>query len=368
MVMGISTTAPTGSEKEIVNQIASRLRAKIRDVSNSFIPNPGVYLSKTTYAIHVRQDPPAGWKQTVGPSIGLLLSDPADWFAGKLIQGVVEVSDSHDYDLIVDVSKDDPIIEARKLQHLLERTLGVLIVPASNTVLDPALKRLLQSHECVLVDRYFHDLPGVLCVHHDDVSAGRQAALYLKECACARVLIVDQASRSSDRFAITALEDRAKGCRVELGDEIRFRYLPAAGSDEQGGFVALEQFEKKEPLAPNDGIFALTDKLALGCRHYLATRQPPLDLPLIGAEGQPFGDFLTPPFASIEFDIVELGGQAAKVLFAKMQEGDLPRSDCQPHFLTTPTLLKPSLVTGKRERVSICFPDAASYYSETKSR
>ena len=349
-----------------VNSTASHLRAKVKNVSHTLIPDPGVYLSKQKYAIQVTQDPPPGWKQSVGPSIGILLADAADWFVGKLIQGVVQVSNKHGHDLIVDVSNDDPVVEARKLRHLLERTHGVLIVPASDTALDPASRQLLRDHDCVLVDRYLRDLRDVPCIHPDDISAGRRAALYLKERACDRVLIVDQGSRLRNSFVITALEDRARGCQMQLGDDAVVCHLRAAGSDEQGGFDALQDFEENEPLRPSDGIFALTDRLALGCRHYLLTRPQPLDLALISVEGQPFGDFVKPPLISIEFDIVEMGRQAARVLFAKLQEGDMPESDCKPHFLISPTLLRTSEDHEKRQSIPISFPDAASYYSDDK--
>jgi LacI family transcriptional regulator len=349
-----------GSTDDIINSVASHLRKKVREASARLIPNPGAYVSTHKYAIHVTEDPPSAWKQTIGASVGVLLADATDWFVGKVMQGIVEVANHHRHDLLIDVSHDDPVIEARKLDHLLSRTHGVIIVPASNTTLD-ASRVLLEAHECVLVDRYLRDLPHVFSVHPDDISAGRQAAIHLQQCGCNRILIVDQGSRSSDRFAITPLEDRVKGCRIEADNNVKVRYLPAAGSDEGGGFEALAQFERKEPLTEQDGIFALTDRLALGCRHYLANRQPGLDPPLISVEGQQFGDFVNPPLTSIGFDMVEMGRHAARVLFAKLQEGDLPQSDAFPHFLLAPTLLKPN--GAKRERLPVIFTDAAAHYS-----
>ena len=249
---------------DAVNQAACRLRREVLKASRTLTPNPGARLSLQTYAIQVAEDPPLGWKQDVGPSIGLLLADAADEFVGGLIRGVTEVCDRHAYDLLVDVSKDDPIIEVKKLQRLLERTHGVLIVPVSDATLDPAVRHILHGHDYVFVDRYLRDLPDVPSVHHDDISAGRQAGILLKQSGCTRVLIVDQASRSPNNFAITPLEDRAKGCKMQLQDQALVRHLPAAGSDEQGGFDALRQFEQKSGLTTTDGIFALTDRLALG--------------------------------------------------------------------------------------------------------
>jgi LacI family transcriptional regulator len=352
---------------DIVNQTASHLRRKIREASKSFTPDPHVYLSQQTYAIQVAEDPPPGWKQAIGPSIGLLLADASDSFVGSLISGVIEVCERHAYDLVVDASGDNPFVEMTKLTRLLERTHGVLIVPVSNTALNLDVKKMLRDHDCVLIDRYIRELVDIPCVHPDDVSAGRQAAIYLKECRCSRVLIVDQASRFNT-FAITPLEDRVRGCRIELQNRVDMRHLPPAGSDEEGGFAALENFDKAHGLSATDGIFALTDRLAVGCKHYLARREPPLDLPIIGTEGKSFGDFMSPPLTSIVFDDVQMGRTAAAVLFALLQEEAPPSSDCAPHYLIPPALLKPEASSGKRKRHPISFPDAASYYEDLKKR
>jgi DNA-binding LacI/PurR family transcriptional regulator len=363
-VMGIKWH---GSTETTVYEIASRLRKEIRRASKVLRPDPGADLTHKNYAIQVSQNPPSFQRENTEPSIGLLLADASDIFVGDLIQGITEVCDTHAYDLMIDVSSDDPISETKKLQRLLRRTHGVLIVPTSDRTLSPMISQILRDRDCVLVDRYFRDLPDVPCVHSDDISAGRQAGTYLKQSGCGRVLIVDQASRSPNSFAITPLEDRVRGCQIQLADLAVVRHLRAAGSDEQGGFDALEQFEKKQPLAPGDGIYALTDRLAVGCRHYLATRKPPLDLPVIGTEGQAFGDFMQPPLLSIKFDSVEMGRLAAAVLFAKLQEADLPRSECQPHYLIPPFLLIPSKTSLGRDRIPISFSDAASHYSTAKT-
>jgi LacI family transcriptional regulator len=360
---GILNLADTPSVDEIVNQTASRLRAKLRDTAKTFDDDFGVYINKRTYAICVTKAPPKEWKRTVGPSIGLLLADAADWFVGDLIRGATEVCNSRGYDLLVEVSNGDSRTEARKLQHILQRADGALIVPVAGT--SPDSRLLLHEHACVLIDRYLADSGDVCCVHHDDVSAGRQAALYLKEFGCERILIVDQGSRLEDKFAITPLADRIRGCKLQLeGDRTKVRSLPVVGCDEQGGFDALEFFEKKQPLLPTDGIFALTDKLALGCRHYLNSRNPKLDLPLIGAEGQAFGDFLDPPLASIFLDTVEVGRRSAALLISKLQKDELPGSSCPLHVLIPPSLLIASPISGKREKRPIAFPDAATHYSE----
>ena len=346
----------------VVSVVANHVRKEVRKASKKLVPNPSVYVSRKAFALCVRRDAPPAWGKIVGPSIGLLLADAADWFVGLLVLGVSEVCNAHGYELVVDVCYEDSDIEASKLRHMLQRTNGALIVPVGETA-QRDFRQLLQKYPCVLIDRYIPVLPDVPSVHSDDISAGRQAALYLQECGCSRVLVVDQGSRSPTRFDISPLQDRWVGCKKQLKDSgIKLERLLIAGSDEEGGFQALEQFEKKGSLGMGDGIFAFTDRLALGCHRYLNVRKPPLGLPIIGIEGQPFGDFITPPFASIHVDMVEMGRRAAKVLFAKLEKAEAPATNCPPHFLINPTLLKPT-GTGKRDSVAINFPDAESYYS-----
>jgi DNA-binding LacI/PurR family transcriptional regulator len=354
-----------------VNEIAHKLRERIKIASEGLNPSPHVRLAQRTYAIVADDnEPPQGWKQDIGPSIGLLLADATDEFVGRLILGITEVCNAHNYDLVVDVCADDPIAEVKKVKRLVNRTDGLLIVPASsdNSLL-PSVEQILRDGDCVLIDRYLRELPDVACVHCDDISAGRQAGRFLEKCGCSRVLIVDQGSRSDNNFTITPLEDRAKGCKIQLGDRIPIRHLPAAGSDEEGGFLALQDFDQKYRLAASDGIFALTDRLALGCKHYLATMTSPLNLPLIGIEGRSFGDYMKPQLASIQFDDVEMGRLAAKVLFAKLQiEKVPPTTECAPHYLIPPILLEPSTPPTKRKSSPVLFPDAATHYPPGKNR
>lgn len=351
-----------GNWRDSVTQYASRLRRSIREASKTLDPDPQASLTYKKYAIRVKADPPSAWKQTIGPSIGLLLADASDNFVGDLIRGVTEVCGQRGYDLVVDESGDNPTVEMTKLGRLLERTRGVLVVPVSDRSLNPEVQKMLRKHDCVLVDRYLVDLDDVLCVHNDDVSAGRQAAIYLEKCS--RVLIVDQASRR-DNFAITALKDRVRGFRIEFEKHGVVCHLPIAGWDERGGVKALKQFDELHGLAPGDGIFALTDRLALGCRHYLAERQ--LNLPVIGCEGESFGEFMNPLLTSIEFDDIQTGRFAAQVLFAKHLKEPLPPSDCAPHYLIPTTLLKASESSTERDPIPIRFPDAASHYSKPKN-
>lgn len=362
-------------DRGTVSVVANKVRREVKKASKELVDDPTqdpqIYVSRKAFAICARKDAPKEWAKIVTPSIGLLLADAEDVFVGSLIRGVSEICSKHRYDLVVDVSHEDSHIEVSKLQHMLRRTSGALIVPVGEKM-QRGFTQLVQKNPCVLIDRYRPFVPDVPCVHLDDISAGRKAAEYLQELGCSRVLVVDQGSRSSTRFDITPLQDRCDGCKLQLENSgIKVEHLLVAGSDEDGGFQALEQFEKskkgnllRDKDGDKDGIFALTDKLALGCLHYLNSKQPQLKLPIIGVEGQSFGNFVTPPFASIYFDMVDMGKRAAQVLFARLGKTEMPPTDCPPHFLMTPTLLKPSSVPGKRrEEDTSAFSDAASHYS-----
>jgi DNA-binding LacI/PurR family transcriptional regulator len=313
------------------------LKQKIKRASRKLKPHPPrASISHEPYRLTVSNHPPRLLKRYKEWTIALLVADFTDWFVGDFIEGIKEVCGAK-YNLIVETSKYDPKREADKMKLFAERVHGLLVVPVSDRFQDAA-KKAAKEVPCVLVDRYVHDLIDVPFVHHDDTAVGRGAGAYLKGLGCNRILIVKQGSRDKTRdFKITPLEERAGGCEEIKGVDVT--PLPAAGTDEEGGFAALKNFEMKgNIISENDGIFALTDRLAIGCRHYFATeRQDLKKVPeLISAEGQTFCNFVRPQLTSIKLDSVELGRRAAAVLISKIEAKSLSDASHTSHHKIPP--------------------------------
>lgn len=329
------------STKE-VHDSAYRVRLELIEVSKIIKPNPAVSLSRAPYALFLGNDPGRFQKKYVEPCIGLLLADATDWFVGDLVKGVKSVCDGK-YDLIVDVSNYKQKIEEKKIHELTQKVRGLLLVPVGDHVLKSAATALTAT-PCVLIDRYLTNLPNLACVHPDDDLAGRSAAHYLIHAqGCDRIIVVDQGSRNGNKFVISPLTDRADGCEAASGS-VDVIHLPPAGTDERGGWNSLEEFEKSDCIRGTDGIFALTDRVAAGCRHYLTMKHPKdFDVNrLISTEGQAFGDFMLPALVSIKFNNFEMGRQAAELLLEKIEGRESPEPPNPPRYPIGCELLLPS--------------------------
>jgi LacI family sucrose operon transcriptional repressor len=339
---------------ERVPQIAGGLRTKIRDALIE--PNPRAYLDTQSYAIYVEKPPPPEWQRGVGVALGLLLADAQDIFVSSLIAGINSVIGSSEFTLVVEVSDESPDTELQKAKTLIDTTLGVMIVPCGNSVLN-AEGQLIRSNNVVFVDRKI-DLPGIAVVHPDDTMAGRQAARYLIERNCTEIVIVNQGSRNKQdsreqNLHITPLENRIAGCIAEAAKKRVPCLTPdTAGPDEEGGLKTLESLKGKlSNPTKRYGIYALTDRLAIGCMHFLKAAK--LSIPIISTEGSPIGDYLDPQLPSIQFDNKRMGQLAAEVLLAKAQ-GNIPPAG-GPDYLIPPRMLTP---VGEHHRLpsEIKFP------------
>src|ERR1051326_1110903 len=317
------------------------------------------------YGIICGERPQDEWMLKPTRLVGFLIANAADWFTGNTILGAIEVLRDSGFDLLPDISQDKPEGEENRLSEIVSKTEGLLIVPVGDRLLNASSVNLLHSKPCVLVDRYFPGIVDIPCVHHDDISAGRKAAEYLIEVRkCKRIIIVGQRSHLVDEQELTPLQDRKYGCRLAAGKEsVAVIFETPRDADEAGGFETLRFIDKAHKLQRTDGIFALTDKVALGCRYYLARKGSKwLDLPLIGFEGQPFGDFLRTQLASNYADPIQLGRGGAEILLAQMRKRDLPRPKCYPHFLSPTSLFLPSKLNFQRTKTLIEYPDAEERY------
>jgi LacI family transcriptional regulator len=289
------------------------------------------------------------------PAIGLSFPHSGDWFFGKLVGGAVETCEKHGYSLVVKCSEDSSQLESKHIKELVETTEGVLVVPMSERF-DPDVVRLVEMNRVVLVDRYLSGVEAP-CVLGDDRTGGRLAAEYLRRSGrCKRVLVVFQSPRTG-QHRVSPLSDRLAGCREVYGDLAI--EVDVQGRDEEGGYRALEVFHKQRggnrgPIDPErDGVFALTDKLALGCRRFLAERNIPVRPDnVVGYEGQEFGRYLTPPLVSIKLDDFEMGRLAAEVLIKKIKGEGKNSADRPPRYLV-PVSLTREVGTAKKKKSSV---------------
>ena len=117
-------------------------------------------------------------------------------------------------------------------------------------------------------------------------------------------------------------------------------HIPTADHIETGGRAAAHAVATARP--PITAVLAATDRIALGLMAGLADRgvRVPRDIAVIGFDGTEAGWRSTPPLATVDQHIAELGAQAASLLLAELRGDDvehrrythpstlLPRGSC----------------------------------------
>jgi LacI family transcriptional regulator len=308
--------------KSEVPVVAGSLRRRIRRIARQKLLAPfKIDFPDRAYRLQVCGAPPAELlRKFPKPAIGLVFPHSADWFFGKLVGGALQACEERGYSLVVKCSEDKAELERKHVEELAATTEGLLIVPVSSRFRTETLKAI-EKNNVILVDRYLSGI-DVMCVRGDDVAGGRLAGNYFKNKSCRRVLVVFQKPREGQHI-VSPLYDRMLGCQEVYGENAI--ELDAVGRDEKGGYRALQVFHKQRrgnrgPITKHDGIFALTDKLALGCRRFLAEKTIPVNpANVVGYEGQDFGRYLTPPLVSVKLDDYKMGRVAAEALIEKIE-------------------------------------------------
>ena len=256
--------------------------------------------------------------------VGMIATDIAsDHFYAEVIRGVQDALAGADYDLVIANSDEDPEKEAMATDRLLSKNLDGLII-------DPALGNVERGYEhtrrilagdlpVVLVDKSYrklaadavvsNNMEGAYHLTREILSRGHRRMAFITEPACSSVL------------------DRCRGFRNATGEA----GLPARASQVVGGELLyeesgavhgrqlLEQPDSTRPTAIfccNDrvarGVYEVCERLGLGVRR---------DISVVGYDGMPFAENMTPPLATVIQPRYEMGFEAGRLLIDRIDHG-----------------------------------------------
>lgn len=253
-------------------------------------------------------------------SVALILPNVTDPFFSTLAQGVYQSLAARQYKMLLSLTAFDLEAEQRCIQMVQQNKVDGIIGLTYNPNLevDPRLPY-------VSIDRTFSS--SVPCVASDNFGGGQLAAEKLLELGCAHPLFLRIGSRvpgesdkRGDGFE-SVFRQRGIACAaLRLNDEeglAPFRDFLAGHMD--GGKLAF------------DGIFCVTDTLAIHVRNFLEELglRVPEDVPLIGFDG-------TRHFATGDFycsTIVQPIGRLAETsvdLLLREDRSNLPSLVCLP--------------------------------------
>lgn len=237
-----------------------------------------------------------------------LFSDP---HLLRFIAGVDQEANQRDFVLLVSSAKSPHDLSAYERVAQLGGVDGIIVVETVPTA--AGLDLLLQhGHPCVVLG---YGLRGAdcYCVHADDFGGARLGTLHLLSLGHRRIGVI-----SGPDETVVAIEARLQGVRrtlAEHGYRLPDEYVVAGDFTPESGYEAARRLMSLP--APPTAIFALNDRMAIGAIRYLkeAGYRVPQDVSVIGFDDVPLAELFDPPLTTIRQPALEMGQQAARVLF-----------------------------------------------------
>lgn len=266
-------------------------------------------------------------------SIGLVLSDVANPFNGKIIRGVEEAARERGYATVLANSNEQDDLERQAVQVLRSKRVdGMLIHP-------------VQASEAHIVALEHDGIPVVLLNRHSDrfdisyviinnASGAYQAVRHLVQLDHRLIAhITGPAQISSVRERITGYEKALD----EAGLPRDPRLIVHAGLDMDAGYRAAHELLAAGPRPT--AIFTYSDLIAIGVLKALSELhlQVPEDVSLVGFDDIDFASMLQVSLTTVHQPRAQIGRRGAEVLFELMEE---PASQRLPrHVILEPELI-----------------------------
>lgn len=250
--------------------------------------------------------------------VGVIIPEIVHHFFSNVISGIVEVADQHGYSILLTQTNETYEREVREAKVLLSTRVDGLLISLSNDTVQYKHLETLQQYgvPVVLFDKICDGLQASKVVV-DDFNGAFMAVEHLVQQGCKYIAHIrgpKDPENAKQRFAgyVAALEkyglpfsdDYVKQCKQVTQEE---------GYEFTKQLVSLPQ--------PPDGIFAVTDEVAVGCMMAIKEFKLaiPQDVALIGFSDWKMASVLEPKLSSVYQPAFEMGKRAFEILLKEME-------------------------------------------------
>jgi LacI family transcriptional regulator len=257
-------------------------------------------------------------------TVGLVIPDLTNPLFPPIVRGAENVLSPAGYNAWITNTDNDPAREEAQIESLRSRQVEGLIVATARRE-HPLLARLHgQGVRMVLVNRRVDnlELPSVTA---DDAVGIELAVAHLAALGHRRVAhLAGPTNTSTGTVRARAFRHavRDHGLADDPGLVVECAYW-----SERDGAAALRRLLDSGPEFT--AIVGGNDLIALGCYDVFAERglRCPEDVSLVGFNGMPFLDKMSPPLTTVSIPHYELGSEAARLLLDAIEDPDrTPRS------------------------------------------
>ncbi|MFD0617190.1 LacI family DNA-binding transcriptional regulator [Paenibacillus sp. GCM10027629] len=238
--------------------------------------------------------------------IGVFLTEFSGAFYGGLLQGIKEVLNDKEYDLVVCSGKESH-------RMLPERIIDGAIILDEQFNSEELLQYADRGHKIVVLDRELSH-PNVNQVLLDNKAGAMLATEYLLEQGHRRIYIVNGPKGSYDA------RQRLQASKQTLDRHPKVEYIVIDGdfnksAGEHAAKMIIDAYT--EPVA----VFCLNDEMAIGFYNYVASTEYRIGehIHIVGFDNIELSEYTQPRLATINYSKKKWGALAAEQLIKLLQ-------------------------------------------------
>ena len=249
--------------------------------------------------------------------IGLVVPDLTHSYFAEFAKAIGSIARPAGYEVLICSTEENAEQEVAEVDALRHRTDG-LIIASSLTQSEAGIYRKLirEGVKVVFLDRHFERIPARV-VTTDNVLAGRLATEHLIKLGYRSIghLRGTGVSVANDRFEGYQQALQAYGIRFDQSLVRNCGLFERSGHETMRAWIA----EGNLPRA----IFAVNDPTAIGAMSalYEAGINVPEEVAICGAGAIHYGALLRVPLTTVDWDLSEMGQQAARLLIETIEGG-----------------------------------------------
>ncbi len=309
-MLGISITTVSKALKDYPD-VSAKTKKAVKDLAEqlNFTPN--------SFAVNLRT------KES--KTIGLIIPEVVHHFFSNVIKGVIEEADKNGYLVIILQSNESLELEQKQVELLFNKRVdGILMSLSNDTNDDHHLKKIVtRGIPFVQFDKISKLIPSSKVIINDQKAAAA-AVQHLIDIGCKKIAHIrgpENPQNAIDRFLGYKKTLEKNGIPYDS----RLVYTCQNVTYEEGVKFA-EQILNDHPEI--DGIFAITDLVAVGVLYYLNEKKIniPNQIALIGFSNWFIGQVMVPKLSTIDQPDYAMGIAAFSLLLEEMncrREGSL---------------------------------------------
>lgn len=246
--------------------------------------------------------------------VGVILPRISTETSSRVVMGIDSVLSRFGYQILLTNTDLNPDKEIEYIKLLTARQVDGIILVATN--ISEKLVQEIQQLKVPLV-AIGQDIPGVSSVTFDDYHAAKELTeLFLTKGKHNIAFIgVPQSDQAVGYFRLKGFMDALEENNMQANEQ----WMRTGGFKIESGYEAMKSIMNESKFPPN-GVFAVTDRLAIGAMKYLIEQRCQIseEIGVAGFGNSDISMYVTPSLTTVHYENEQSGRTGAELLLEKI--------------------------------------------------